>query len=929
MRLLLATAFVSLACAATAAPRTLVEWTFDRPEDGAGWTQSVNHVADLTHEDGRLKGRILDWDPWITSPSFEIPARTWQRVEFRLKTDLAGTGELFFTNTTESPHGGFFPQRRVAWRVNGDDQWHQYEVYPFWSELGTIIKIRLDFARAEGDAKGNRHFDLDWIRIVEIDEPPLLAQPPAWTFPADAAALEPAATLAARPAADGLALQAASRDAWLESPLFRFPADDGVWLVVRMATTVPGQATFAWTAAGRTALAETNFPVVADGNMRIYNIDLTGQRNWTGTICRVAFRPPLGEGTTTLAELAVRDEPGGPPDPLVRYAGLEDAINRTDRPASFLAGLENIGGEPLVGGRVALDLPAGVRVTGPQGWDRLPELVAFDRHELRVELAADRPVQAPFTFTVHGGPDPVVYRDTLAFTSPLGLPKADYVPEPQPVESDFEIGAFYFPRWHVINEWEKIWTTDPQRKPVLGWYDEANPEVVDWQIKWAVENGIHFFLVDWYWHQGTVRLEHWINAYRQARYRSYLKWCMMYANHNPPGSHSEEDQRAVTQYWIDHYFGMPEYYRIDDMPVVMYWSPANLRRDMGGQPGDAKKLLDISRQMAREAGYKGIYFIAMKWPEASTEAKDIQWLADEGFDMTSLYHFMHHGGKAENPRRFPFKLVADCSDEWMRQRHAAGILPFLPNLSTGWHSRPWHGGRGTWIEDRNVPDFRRICQDARRFVDEVGIRRLTLAPLNEWGEGSYAEPNKEFGFEMYEAVREAFAKEPPGGWPLNYAPSDVGLGPYDLPMPAPRRNLAEWDFADDAQGWAPLMGVADFQAENGAIRFRTTGSDPAIQATLGRIRAAEYRQLAVRMKITPAHPEDRNDMAQLFWSTATASVSEPTSVKLNFQADGQFHEYHFDLAANPRWRGRIQSFRFDPCTRSGATVEISDIRLIK
>lgn len=928
MRLLFAAAFASLACAALAAPRTLVEWTFDRPEDLAGWTQAVNHVGDLKQEDGCLKGRIMDWDPWVTSPAFAVPAKTWQKVEFRLKTDLAGSGELFFTNTTESPYGGFFPNQRVAWKVNGDGQWHEYEIYPFWGELEKIIRLRLDFARADGDAKGNRHFELDWIRIVEVDDPPVLAQPPAWTFPADTAALKPGRGLQASPTAAGLVLRAETRDAWLESPFFSFSADDGVWVVVTMSATAGTQATFAWTAAGTTAWAEKAFAVIPDGKMRTYNVDLSAEKSWTGAICRVAFRPPVEEGVFTLSEFAVRDEPGGPAAPVVHYAGLQDAINRSGGPAVFLATVENRGGATLVGGRAVLDLPAGVRALGPAGWDQLPDLASFDRHELRVELQADAPAKGPFSFTLLGGADQVLYRDELEFTAPLNLPKADYVPVPQPVESDYEVGALYFPRWHVINEWEKIWTTDPQRKPVLGWYDEANPEVVDWQIKWAVENGIQFFLVDWYWHQGRVNLEHWIKAYEKARYRSYLKWCMMYANHNPKGSHSEEDQRAVTQYWIDNYFGMPEYYRIDDMPVVMYWSPSGLKRDMGGEPGGARKLLEISRQMAREAGYKGIYFITMKWPEASTEAKDIQWLADEGFDMTSLYHFMHHGGKAENPYRYPFKLVADCSDEWMRQRHATGILPFLPNLSTGWHSRPWHGERGIWIEDRNVPDFQRICQDARRFVDDTGIRRLTMAPLNEWGEGSYAEPNKEFGFGMYEAVRDAFAKKPAGGWPLNYTPADVGLGPYDLPMPPVRKNLTEWDFAGGPQGWGSLMGTADFKAEDGVLRFRTASSDPALQISLGRLRAADFRQLAVRMKMSP-HPEGENDGAQLFWSTATASVSEPTSVKTSFKADGEFHEYLFDLAANPRWRGRITSFRLDPCNRSGATIEISDIRLVK
>ena len=60
------------------------------------------------------------------------------------------------------------------------------------------------------------------------------------------------------------------------------------------------------------------------------------------------------------------------------------------------------------------------------------------------------------------------------------------------------------------------------------------------------------------------------------------------------------------------------------------------------------------------------------------------------------------------------------------------------------------------------------------------MRRFCLAPLNEWGEGSYAEPNAEFGFGLYEAIRETFFEQPSEGWPLNYTPSDVGRGPYPV-----------------------------------------------------------------------------------------------------------------------------------------------------
>ena len=77
--------------------------------------------------------------------------------------------------------------------------------------------------------------------------------------------------------------------------------------------------------------------------------------------------------------------------------------------------------------------------------------------------------------------------------------------------------------------------------------------------------------------------------------------------------------------------------------------------------------------------------------------------------------------------------------------------------------------------------YRKICEAAKRFGDETGYKRFCLAPLNVWGEGSYAEPNGEFGFGMFEAVRETFFKEPKSGWPQNYTPADVGRGPYAIP----------------------------------------------------------------------------------------------------------------------------------------------------
>ena len=216
----------------------------------------------------------------------------------------------------------------------------------------------------------------------------------------------------------------------------------------------------------------------------------------------------------------------------------------------------------------------------------------------------------------------------------------DYIPEPQPVKSDIEITALYYPGTEHMPEWNMVEQVTPQIKPLLGWYDEGDPENVDWQIKWAVEHGISSFCVCWYWKMGVQRLDHWVKAFYRARFRKHLKWCMMYANHNAPGSHSTADQIAVTKFWIENYFKTSEYYKIDGKPVVVYCSPHLLDRDFIAEakakgetlkPGQGiRRALDISERLAKEAGLPGIFWVDMKWLRSERE-----WSFDKGtYDVT-------------------------------------------------------------------------------------------------------------------------------------------------------------------------------------------------------------------------------------------------------------------------------------------------------
>ena len=92
----------------------------------------------------------------------------------------------------------------------------------------------------------------------------------------------------------------------------------------------------------------------------------------------------------------------------------------------------------------------------------------------------------------------------------------DYVPQPRgPDTGDYLIGAYYFPGWNAYDRWE-ILDDFPERRPLLGYYREGDPEIADWHTYWALSHGIDFFVYDWYWNRGERRLEHALRDLNQS-----------------------------------------------------------------------------------------------------------------------------------------------------------------------------------------------------------------------------------------------------------------------------------------------------------------------------------------------------------------------------------------------------------------------------
>jgi lysophospholipase L1-like esterase len=359
---------------------------------------------------------------------------------------------------------------------------------------------------------------------------------------------------------------------------------------------------------------------------------------------------------------------------------------------------------------------------------------------------------------------------------PIKAKKATYVPVPQPVKTDYDIGVYYFPGWApdqpdgTSSRW-KLQAAFPERDPVLGWYREGDPEVADWHIKWAVENGIRFFIYDWYWRDGKVTLQEGLHdGLLKARNRDMLKFCIMWANHPPFSNHTKEQFIQVADYWIEHYLKLPNYYRVDGRPYVSFFHVGELRSCFKTDE-NLRDAFAAMRHRVRDAGLPDLYIVACG--DASKASQE--WAKKVGFDAVTAYNYPAVGAATTQS---PYEPYIRAHEDIWRAARKAGVIRYIPLLTSNWDARPWHGPDSSARFGRTTARLEAGLKRMRAFMDETGEKVGIIEAWNEWGEGSYIEPNREFGFGDLEAIRRTFAR--PGDWPVNIGPQDVGLGPYDV-----------------------------------------------------------------------------------------------------------------------------------------------------
>ncbi len=371
----------------------------------------------------------------------------------------------------------------------------------------------------------------------------------------------------------------------------------------------------------------------------------------------------------------------------------------------------------------------------------------------------------------------------------------DYAPKPMPATTDRIVAAHYYGAWKKGSAGLHDGFDDlhdyPERTPLMGYYDEENPAVCDFEIKWALEHGINCFIYCWYRKMENMgkpvavsglRLPHALHeGFLNAKYNEMMQFAIMFENSPRWGTTDEKDMlENLMPFWMENYFSRKNYLKIDNKPVLFVFAGERLEQAFGTKAVQ-KSTFDACRKYAKKRGFDGMIFALCNLEESEEAARNA---IDRGYDFrfgyNSGYYPKEHYPSQESlfqGQCEKFQRMLDLDEQ-----------RFIPTVSCFADSTPrstqkWidMGYRSFKYEIRwySLPDnfrktIRRMKEMTKALPEGAYAKKIFMIDnWNEWDEGHFVSPSHQFGFRYLQAVREELTER--DNLPDYRTPADMGI----------------------------------------------------------------------------------------------------------------------------------------------------------
>lgn len=339
-----------------------------------------------------------------------------------------------------------------------------------------------------------------------------------------------------------------------------------------------------------------------------------------------------------------------------------------------------------------------------------------------------------------------------------------------PVEQDKLVGAHYYPWYwgedgYGKNE-DRPWLDHSPYTPELGQYDSRDTDVVNQHIKWAVENGVNWFLLN----SGPSRgkkgrsIE---NSYLEAELSDQIHWSVGTGLDHLPVKDEEgrwviDDPENIDalkwfledfeQAWFDH----PNYLHIDGRPAVFDFT-AGSRYAGDIEAGFDAAMDDLETRPYMIANPPAIWYPEFDTPEGVFAAYDaVKTYIDLPWrdEIDEQDYVNHWDTMAER-----WRLLTDRYD-----------VSYIPGVTPGYDDTERKGTITHDVLDLTPDEFGELCDNALKYVEDSGPNAVIVTSWNEFPEGTTLEPAEEYGHTRLQTVKEHLGQ-------ANTSPIDVNAYP--------------------------------------------------------------------------------------------------------------------------------------------------------
>lgn len=370
-----------------------------------------------------------------------------------------------------------------------------------------------------------------------------------------------------------------------------------------------------------------------------------------------------------------------------------------------------------------------------------------------------------------------------------------YLPQFHPVEINDKYWGKGFTEWTNVAKAKPLYKKhyQPQIPADLGFYDLRLPEVRKAQAEMARECGIEGFCYWYYWFgRGKKVLEEVINEIVKLKEPDF-PFCIGWGNHDwsnktwqKTSSFKKDIVFLKQEYlgkedYIDFFYDVlpmfqdKRYITIKNKPLFYIFDPDAIP--------NISEFINLWNKLAIENGLDGIFFVAradsIGKAHLINDKKFLNSCLDRyneyikrGFNAVNSFSFrraeiLATGYLKKTYRAIKRKVTGYALNKhdyeqvmknyYTKEDHLNYVFPTLMPR----RDRTPRAGKNALIYDNSTPEkFRFAIREAIKCVEhkEEEEKVIFLDSWNEWGEGSYMEPDLIYGHEYMDVLREEIIK---------------------------------------------------------------------------------------------------------------------------------------------------------------------------